>query len=340
MNKTVRLIMVLVAIATMFFKEVNAKDGNGNDGYSKDCYTLDIVKMPTMDDSIVMVGITVELSEERACEQDLKGLEISAVQGGFDSLGYSPEGWLSSVQTTDTLGFIGWGYCESDSIYSNNGPDVTGVFYFEVRVDLQGKDKAKIAIRLHTQLTSNLDITYHSREEMFCVEAQPPLPIELVSFEKEGDYLLWTTATEQNNDYFIVEKSDDGINFYEIGEVSGAGNSSIAQSYEFYDETEGTAYYRITQVDYDGTRETFKVISYTGKSVSSEVNVSVYPNPTSEFVNVEANDYVKMTLFNTAGKKVKESTSTSMEVQDVIPGAYIVQVQTTNGSASQQIIIE
>ena len=88
------------------------------------------------------------------------------------------------------------------------------------------------------------------------------LPVELLSFaakEISGNLIQldWKTASETNNDYFIVEKSTDGMNFTPIGLVKGSGNSTINHNYSFLDKkNEGIQlyYYRLQQVDYDGTR--------------------------------------------------------------------------------------
>ena len=65
------------------------------------------------------------------------------------------------------------------------------------------------------------------------------LPIELVSFDLklQGEQIIisWSTATELNNDYFTIQRSDDGIEFYDIGTVSGAGNSNTLLHYSFID---------------------------------------------------------------------------------------------------------
>jgi hypothetical protein len=90
-------------------------------------------------------------------------------------------------------------------------------------------------------------------------ETANPLPIKLVSFSGElqdkAISLNWQTATEINNDYFILERSADGINFEAIAEIDGAGNSTSARFYQYLDVEPfiGENYYRLKQVDFDGT---------------------------------------------------------------------------------------
>ncbi len=81
--------------------------------------------------------------------------------------------------------------------------------------------------------------------------------VELMSFEgradKEGNMLYWATASENNNDYFEVERSTDGSHFVAIGKINGAGNANTLNSYEFLDrEAPCNATYRLAIVDTDG----------------------------------------------------------------------------------------
>lgn len=88
------------------------------------------------------------------------------------------------------------------------------------------------------------------------------LPVELVSFSAQAiDYhrveAKWTTLSEMNNDYFVVQKSEDGFSFEDCARVDGAGNSTEPVHYSFVDRNPflvPVSYYRLQQVDYDGTR--------------------------------------------------------------------------------------
>lgn len=99
------------------------------------------------------------------------------------------------------------------------------------------------------------------------VTASSPLPISLVKFEAEKlaekVKLTWVTATEINNQKFIVERAADGEDFAAIAEVRGAGNSKELNEYIMVDANplKGTAYYRLTQVDFDGTSTSFEPVA-------------------------------------------------------------------------------
>jgi hypothetical protein len=94
----------------------------------------------------------------------------------------------------------------------------------------------------------------------------PTMPVELVSFNGTAAAgqvkLLWTTASETNNDYFTIEKSNDGVAFEPLGYVNGAGNSNIVTEYAFYDNDPfALSYYKLKQTDFDGTSAYSEIIA-------------------------------------------------------------------------------
>ena len=139
----------------------------------------------------------------------------------------------------------------------------------------------------------NCDIWIGKNKEPFC---SPPggflgpvafskngiLPVELLFFKGskglESVNLSWATASELNFDFFEIQKSKDGKEFYPIGTVKGNGTTTTRQNYSFNDEKPsiGKNYYRLKSVDFDGYSEYFNVVmvDYDGKR-----NFSVYPNP-------------------------------------------------------------
>lgn len=97
-----------------------------------------------------------------------------------------------------------------------------------------------------------------------------PLPIELVDFDgrfindnKPYIDINWYTASEINNDYFMLEKSYDGYEWNVYHKENGSGNSSTLNHYNHrdYDVKNGIVYYRLSQTDFDGRREYFKIIA-------------------------------------------------------------------------------
>jgi hypothetical protein len=123
-----------------------------------------------------------------------------------------------------------------------------------------------------------------------------PVEFKYVLAEKVGSHVLikWATASELNNDFFTVEKSQDGKNFETIGTVTGAGNSNTLLTYEFVDvkPQTGTQYYRVKQTDYDGQFDHSDIVSVSNSSQiennkNSVTILTVGPNPFEEIFNVD-----------------------------------------------------
>lgn len=119
--------------------------------------------------------------------------------------------------------------------------------------------------------------------------ASSPLPVELMYFkvlkdQKNEAQLTWATASETNNSHFEIQKSDNGEDFRKIGEVEGHGSTTEKHKYSFSDRTIGgkTVYYRLKQVDYDGSHEfsNVKTLALTEKEERASLSFkSIRPNP-------------------------------------------------------------
>jgi hypothetical protein len=111
------------------------------------------------------------------------------------------------------------------------------------------------------------------------------VPVEFSDFsldQDRGDILVsWATAQEVDNDHFLVEHSRNGLDFTPVEKVAAAGNSTVLQQYgyRFNDASEGLHYFRVRQVDLDGTSTLTDIRSI--QMEGSNVTFQVYPNPTS-----------------------------------------------------------
>ena len=109
-----------------------------------------------------------------------------------------------------------------------------------------------------------------------CYSVSCPLPIELTSFSvnySNGFNLLkWSTATEIDNDYFLIEKSSNAINFNELVKIKGAGNSNQTIKYSYEDDFQlnGIVYYRLKTVSYNGKVETSNIVAIENKNINKD----------------------------------------------------------------------
>lgn len=119
------------------------------------------------------------------------------------------------------------------------------------------------------------------------------LPVGLVSFEAkpDGDHeslLTWTTVSELNNDYFVIERSPDGDKWEDVVSIDGMGTTENVTHYTAYDRQArtGVNYYRLRQVDFDGQVQytDIRAVEFTAPAA----DLSVYPNPnTGDWVNIK-----------------------------------------------------
>ena len=143
----------------------------------------------------------------------------------------------------------------------------------------------------------------------------PIVPVELISFTANivnGKTVLeWITATELNNQGFEIQRSTDNNIFVTIGFVGGKGSSTSNQYYSFTDEgIAGTVYYRLKQVDYNGSYNYSDVIEVNGVTVSTIQLEQNYPNPFNPATTIKyqlGNDgFVNLKVFNSLGEEVAE----------------------------------
>lgn len=121
---------------------------------------------------------------------------------------------------------------------------------------------------------------------VFSIKSSALLPIELSYFRAkptfDGILLSWQTHVEKNNDYMAIERGTDGINFQEIGRVNGQGTSYVPKHYQFEDRKpqSGTNYYRLRQMDFDGSITYHPIVSATWNSPVDDL--LVYPTVAKE----------------------------------------------------------
>ncbi|RZJ89527.1 MAG: T9SS type A sorting domain-containing protein, partial [Hymenobacter sp.] len=119
-----------------------------------------------------------------------------------------------------------------------------------------------------------------------------PLPVQLVRFTatKQGSAVLvnWTTASEKNSAYFAVERADQGTRFAEISRVAAQNNSTTNHNYALVDAAPlpGLNYYRLRQVDLDGTVAYSPVATVRFAGSALQPMLTIYPNPVEATQNL------------------------------------------------------
>ena len=186
------------------------------------------------------------------------------------------------------------------------------------------------------------------------------LPVTLLSFTTDkvnkSIRLNWATANEINNDYFILEHSSDGINFEILLQIDGAGNSNSTLYYSVIDPKpyQGVNYYRLKQVDFNGTYKNSEIISawYKGTMPS----VELFPNPLKEstftFIVDESDDIQNLlvSIKTVAGvtieqrsfsrDELKSAKLNQFQLNQTLPkGVYIVTFQAIDFILEKKLLI-
>ncbi|WP_165768220.1 T9SS type A sorting domain-containing protein [Hymenobacter amundsenii] len=173
-----------------------------------------------------------------------------------------------------------------------------------------------------------------------------PLPVTLVSFTAQAQptsvKLNWATATELNNAYFEVQRSPDGQAFAALGRVQGAGTTSTGAAYSFTDARPltGAAYYRLRQVDHDGTEAFSAVAAVTS---SSKPEATFFPNPGSTAITLPsgAGQLIEYRIYTTTGRTIltgRVAGGTSLDVQQIPVGLYLLELSTDGQRNVQRFV--
>lgn len=166
----------------------------------------------------------------------------------------------------------------------------------------------------------------------YAVANDQPLPVDLIDFKvrivDKQSVLNWTVASETNNTGRLIQRSDNGLSWNTVGWVDGKLNSNEKSTYNFSEKMNksGLFFYRIVQVDLDGTKSYSDVESVEFK----HNNFQCYPNPVEGELfldGIEKNTAYE--LFDLGGTKLRRGVVNGHElidVRDFGPGKYFVRV--------------
>lgn len=206
------------------------------------------------------------------------GLDLFGKQSGSNTL--TINGYYTSFLST-----VGTG--NNNSVYFNNANGGTFAIINSGNPNSYNNNVTKTNTTSAPAFTTPTTPTYTGT----CASAVV-LPIELLYFngysKNEYNLLVWSTATENNNDYFTLEKSTDGLSFKSIGVIKGSGNSSFKIDYNFKDRDieDVINYYVLKQTDINGNYSYSDIIS-----IDNRVDKTIVS--TFNFLGQEVNDNYK-----------------------------------------------
>lgn len=186
--------------------------------------------------------------------------------------------------------------------------------------------------------TFNCPISSFSQFIIASTSGSLPVTFTSVKVKEQGNHAMvtWKTTSEMNNDYFVVERSADAVQFSELGKVQAKeGRENAIREYEFLDvNPEAQNYYRVKQVDHDGTSSYSNIVSLN----RLQNQVKAYPNPVQGngilSVDLPAKIRgVKARLLNVIGTEVYTITidnevKIDIDMRKLTPGVYVLEVGT------------
>ncbi|MFH0865226.1 MAG: hypothetical protein V1904_03470 [Bacteroidota bacterium] len=177
--------------------------------------------------------------------------------------------------------------------------------------------------------------------------APGPLPVEFIDVSSlaSENYIIvnWSTASETNNDYFTIERSEDGINFYTIGITDGAGNSNNVLEYQYMDNEplNGTNLYRIRQTDFDGQYSFSAIVSAYFKNIRDNIIVHSENGFLKIYLTSENESVATLSIFEMNGKQVvnenyiinKGQNSLSLNNEIFSKSIYLIHLMKSDGTS-------
>ncbi len=172
------------------------------------------------------------------------------------------------------------------------------------------------------------------------------LPITLKSFEGRATpnrvLLEWVTSSEQDNDHFRIERSQDGIQWQMLTKVPGSGTSYSEKSYQWTDNFPypGLNYYRLVQVDHDGTEHPFRMISLEPAHPVFHFDIRAHDRTIQLAQNLK--EKVRVTILDLHGRSLLHQTlrpGSSSTFEDLNSGMYILHLRSPEINYTDKMII-
>ncbi len=278
--------------------------------------------------------IEVFIENKPVCSTWNSGNALIGIQNSSSTAGYAPPGrntgpWAAANE--------GWRFTPS------GGSNVVINWYDQVGLIGTGSSMSICPDQLSETFVATATYTLCNgttivvSDDVIVQCANLQLPVEWLSFDVKSasngreNLCEWVTATEENNDYFTIQRSLDNEHWTDIGVVDGGGNSLSKRNYVFYDRNPlyGLSYYRIAQTDFDGdvqyseTRTIHRI---------ADTDFSIYPNPANDRLVVQPwKKDLSIVLIDQNGRKIPCSCSLTgeLDVSNVSAGSYTVEIVNT-----------
>ncbi len=265
--------------------------------------------------------------------------DYSSIQNG------SPDGIFIKYYTTGDYLFLSY-----EGIFTaTNGP-ATGLTSTDIGVAESGSTQVNSSLYLSGNGSQYTDFTWAvssgTNTKGAANNGQNLLPITISSFIAktlgDGVQLQWSTSSEENNDYFSIERSQDGVHFDEIGQINGAGSSKTVNHYQFMDKLpfSSISYYRLKQVDLNGDFSYSHIV--VSIPISTATDLKAFSNAAHELElhwQASGQNKLQLYIYDLSGRimykrPIEEhpgENSYSLFMSGISSGLYIIQLEDPAG---------
>jgi hypothetical protein len=337
--------------------------GGNADGYS-DAILAQSNCTPIISNFVFYGGNSDGYNDGMLTQSNCTPIISDFVYYGGNADGYNDVALTQSNCPTIVSNFVFYGgnadgYSDA-AITQSNCPTIVSNFVF-YGGNADGYSDAVISQSNCTPIISNF-VFYGGRADGFSysIKQQTPcssilvLPIELLSFTAEKNKSIvdikWITASEINNDYFTVERSQDGTNFSSISIVPGSENSTTEKNYIVKDNFpyNGISYYRLKQTDFNGRTKYSKI--ETVDYLVDDYGISIYPNPTHDYIIINFSEKLNLepssiSLTNVYGKKLEHYETISknqikVDLSHFPSGIYFIAINVGKEVIEHKIMLQ
>ncbi|MDR0801900.1 T9SS type A sorting domain-containing protein [Fluviicola sp.] len=283
--------------------------------------------------------------------------------GTFNCLDWSM--WSYSPTTCDNI-MVGTkapvrcnynGSCEQFTGLSSTLPaGATSMTNWEAPLTVAAYTQYLICLSNYSSVVTTIPLSFGGTAVVSCL----PLGFETINLtgKNESGYnaFQWISSSEFNADKYVVERSDDGINYTEIGSVKAKGGlstESIGYQFEDMQLTSNLLYYRVKLIHKDGSINLSNTVAIKQQFIKELEIVKTYPNPVNDDLKIilvsKTDASYRLTLSNLDGQKVfdgnqdvqKGLTYASIDVKDFRSGFYLLTVSLDGKNiATHRVIIE
>lgn len=213
-----------------------------------------------------------------------------------------------------------------------------------------------VAFRIHFKSDGSVNTAGGAVDDLEIIGPQnSPLPVELASFEGKAlekcNRLTWTTFTEVNNNYFELERSENGVAFEPVVVIQGHGTTTEINNYSYDDckIEERNYYYRLKQVDLNGTVQYSGIVLLNRKTSGDGLVSILFPNPFKGKLNIVFSQVIReevsVSVFDLSGKIVFSTRrkpngvliTLDKEIEGLPSGSYLVKVSTETKTSVSKI---